>query len=218
MWNEHFDEQQDVAVDNEHIFRVYFKGRDKDNVKPLLVLLHGGGYSALTWAHFCVTYLTKSFIFAKIRWVVLNIGRTFCFADWNIGADRLSVLGHWFTRSRWYEGCRWRWIVGRNTFQVNCTFGAHTSFKNSPVEFQLTFWQFCKFQWRWSCFRKTVSNTATANHDCRPFDGRCVVRSHCHHATGADADRYRCHWRGWRYGYGSIGQHAELPAIPTEAL
>lgn len=57
MWNEHFDEQQDVALDNEHIFRVYFKNRDSANVRPLLVLLHGGGYSALTWAHFCVMYL-----------------------------------------------------------------------------------------------------------------------------------------------------------------
>lgn len=55
MWNEHFEEMQDVIVDNDHKFRVYFAKRDTENKKPLLVLLHGGGYSALTWAHFTVT-------------------------------------------------------------------------------------------------------------------------------------------------------------------
>lgn len=54
MWSEHFDEKEDVAVDSNQIFRVYFSKRDKQNQKPLLVLLHGGGYSALTWAHFSV--------------------------------------------------------------------------------------------------------------------------------------------------------------------
>lgn len=54
MWNEHFDEKQDVIVDNDRTFRVYFAKRDAENKKPLLVLLHGGGYSALTWAHFTV--------------------------------------------------------------------------------------------------------------------------------------------------------------------
>lgn len=54
MWNEHFDEMQDVIVDNDRKFRVYFAKRDAENKKPLLVLLHGGGYSALTWAHFTV--------------------------------------------------------------------------------------------------------------------------------------------------------------------
>lgn len=54
MWNEYFDEKQDVVVDNDRKFRVYFAKRDAENKKPLLVLLHGGGYSALTWAHFTV--------------------------------------------------------------------------------------------------------------------------------------------------------------------
>lgn len=54
MWNEHFDEMQDVVVDNDRKFRVYFAKRDVENKKSLLVLLHGGGYSALTWAHFTV--------------------------------------------------------------------------------------------------------------------------------------------------------------------
>lgn len=56
MWNEHFSEKEDVVLDEEHTFRVYFANRDKENRLPLLLLLHGGGYSALTWAHFCVIY------------------------------------------------------------------------------------------------------------------------------------------------------------------
>lgn len=54
MWNEHYDEKEDVILGDDQKFRVYFSKRDKENKKPLLVLLHGGGYSALTWAHFTV--------------------------------------------------------------------------------------------------------------------------------------------------------------------
>ncbi|XP_055326635.1 protein phosphatase methylesterase 1 isoform X2 [Sitodiplosis mosellana] len=52
MWDEHFEEKEDVTFGSNQTFRVYFSKRDKENQKPLLVLLHGGGYSALTWAHF----------------------------------------------------------------------------------------------------------------------------------------------------------------------
>ena len=44
-WNQYFEQQQDVSV-AEDVFRVYRSGSDG----PLLVLLHGGGYSALSWA------------------------------------------------------------------------------------------------------------------------------------------------------------------------
>lgn len=54
MWDEHFNEKEDVVLENDQKFRVYFTQRDRENKKPLLVLLHGGGYSALTWAHFTV--------------------------------------------------------------------------------------------------------------------------------------------------------------------
>lgn len=57
MWDEHFDEKEDLVFDSEHSFRVYFAKRDRTHQKPLLVLLHGGGYSALTWAHFTVFIL-----------------------------------------------------------------------------------------------------------------------------------------------------------------
>ncbi|BES92825.1 Probable protein phosphatase methylesterase 1 [Nesidiocoris tenuis] len=44
-WNTHFDEKKDVVV-NGNSFRVYVKG----NAGPCLVLIHGGGFSALTWS------------------------------------------------------------------------------------------------------------------------------------------------------------------------
>ncbi|XP_054609742.1 protein phosphatase methylesterase 1-like isoform X1 [Dunckerocampus dactyliophorus] len=50
-WREYFDQMEDVNVgqaDNRDIFRVYKAGHDG----PLLVLLHGGGHSALSWAVF----------------------------------------------------------------------------------------------------------------------------------------------------------------------
>lgn len=52
-WHEFYEEKLDITVDDKNIFRIY---KTKPPVKPgpILLLLHGGGYSALTWAHFCV--------------------------------------------------------------------------------------------------------------------------------------------------------------------
>lgn len=47
QWNTHFTDRQDVKVGSDS-FRVYTIGDDG----PLLVLLHGGGFSALTWCLF----------------------------------------------------------------------------------------------------------------------------------------------------------------------
>lgn len=60
MWNEHFEEKEDINLNDEQMFRVYFSKRDRKNKKPLLVLLHGGGYSALTWSHFTVSKYDRS--------------------------------------------------------------------------------------------------------------------------------------------------------------
>lgn len=53
-WREYFDQMEDVNVgpaDSNDIFRIYKAGSDG----PLLVLLHGGGHSALSWAVFTVS-------------------------------------------------------------------------------------------------------------------------------------------------------------------
>ncbi|XP_034021048.1 protein phosphatase methylesterase 1-like isoform X2 [Thalassophryne amazonica] len=50
-WQEYFKQKEDVSVgaaDSRDVFRVYQAGSEG----PLLVLLHGGGYSALSWAVF----------------------------------------------------------------------------------------------------------------------------------------------------------------------
>ncbi|XP_017860790.1 PREDICTED: protein phosphatase methylesterase 1, partial [Drosophila arizonae] len=52
MWNEFFAEKEDVVVDEHRMFRVY-RTKKPEKPGPILLLLHGGGYSALTWAHFC---------------------------------------------------------------------------------------------------------------------------------------------------------------------
>ncbi|KAJ8668154.1 hypothetical protein QAD02_009817 [Eretmocerus hayati] len=60
-WSKYFDERQPVSV-NGNTFHVYSQG----NEGPLLVLLHGGGYSALTWAQFtkCITSLVTCQVMA----------------------------------------------------------------------------------------------------------------------------------------------------------
>ena len=53
-WREYFDQMEDVSVglpESRDVFRVYKAG----NEGPLLVLLHGGGHSALSWAVFTVS-------------------------------------------------------------------------------------------------------------------------------------------------------------------
>lgn len=53
-WSEHFAEKKDIQLDEQTIFRVYLsKPSEKPNA-PVILLLHGGGYSALTWSHFTV--------------------------------------------------------------------------------------------------------------------------------------------------------------------
>ena len=52
MWNEFFKENRDVKTES-GTFRCYLTAAEKPGA-PLLVLLHGGGFSALSWAHFSV--------------------------------------------------------------------------------------------------------------------------------------------------------------------
>lgn len=104
MWNEHFDEKEDILLDNNQKFRIYFSKRDRGNKKPLLVLLHGGGYSALTWAHFSVMHIIIS-----LRWMKhpLISNLYFYCTEWNNSSHRLSMFGHRFKGSRWYIRLKW---------------------------------------------------------------------------------------------------------------
>lgn len=73
-WREYFDQMEDVNVgpaDSRDIFRIYKAGSDG----PLLVLLHGGGHSALSWAVFTVSICTLQLLHGYI----LNVN-TACFS------------------------------------------------------------------------------------------------------------------------------------------
>lgn len=56
-WSDYFNSIQDVQVEK-NVFRVYFlndcdiSSSQGSNETPVLVLLHGGGFSGLTWATF----------------------------------------------------------------------------------------------------------------------------------------------------------------------
>ena len=53
-WSDYFTEKKDLILENGDQFRVYLKEDESatTNNLPLLVLLHGGGFSALTWSCF----------------------------------------------------------------------------------------------------------------------------------------------------------------------
>lgn len=52
MWNEYFKERKEVKTEH-GIFCVYLSNPPTEQ-GPILLLLHGGGFSALTWCHFSV--------------------------------------------------------------------------------------------------------------------------------------------------------------------
>lgn len=54
-WKEYFNEIVDVAVDEKNVFRCYRSKPAEMGDAPVLVLLHGGGNNALTWACFNVS-------------------------------------------------------------------------------------------------------------------------------------------------------------------
>lgn len=53
MWSEYFAESRDVETQRGK-FRVYLSNKP-EAPGPLLVMLHGGGFSALSWALFSVS-------------------------------------------------------------------------------------------------------------------------------------------------------------------
>uniref|UniRef100_A0A915JTR2 protein phosphatase methylesterase-1 n=1 Tax=Romanomermis culicivorax TaxID=13658 RepID=A0A915JTR2_ROMCU len=55
-WRQFFDEKLTIKITQkpDNVFTVYSKSSDLQGVKPIIFLLHGGGYSGLTWACFAV--------------------------------------------------------------------------------------------------------------------------------------------------------------------
>lgn len=53
MWSEYFEEKRDVQTDK-GTFRIYFSKKPEilQSSAPVICLLHGGGFSALTWCCF----------------------------------------------------------------------------------------------------------------------------------------------------------------------
>lgn len=72
-WREYYDEMEDVNVgpaDSKDVFRIYKAGSEG----PLLVLLHGGGHSALSWAVFTVSICTVSWLTEPLTGRLINDG------------------------------------------------------------------------------------------------------------------------------------------------
>uniref|UniRef100_K3W898 Protein phosphatase methylesterase 1 n=1 Tax=Globisporangium ultimum (strain ATCC 200006 / CBS 805.95 / DAOM BR144) TaxID=431595 RepID=K3W898_GLOUD len=80
LWAAYFDEKADVALPNGDVFRTYRAGTQG----PHIVLLHGGGYTSMTWC--LVTALLKEqFIVHTIDFRGHGMTRTSNDADLSIG-------------------------------------------------------------------------------------------------------------------------------------
>jgi protein phosphatase methylesterase 1 len=84
-WNQYFSESKDIRINEESSFRVYLKGE----VGPVLLLLHGGGFSALTWS----CYTASISYMVQCRCAALDLrghGDTTTDDDANLSAETLS--------------------------------------------------------------------------------------------------------------------------------
>lgn len=90
-WQSYFDAIENIVLNDGSTFRVYLSGFDDSDYgcKPLLVLLHGGGYSALTWAIF-VKHLTQ-LCYCKVAAIDLRgHGATVTTNDDDLSADTMA--------------------------------------------------------------------------------------------------------------------------------
>ncbi|XP_055676680.1 protein phosphatase methylesterase 1 [Lutzomyia longipalpis] len=88
QWNEYFKERQIVPVEDNK-FCVY-KSAEPQEKGPLIILLHGGGFSALTWALF--SQEITSMIFCQCLAVDLRgHGDTETTDDWDLSATTLAT-------------------------------------------------------------------------------------------------------------------------------
>ncbi|CAL1684248.1 unnamed protein product [Lasius platythorax] len=84
QWNPYFDHSKDVPI-GQNTFHVYIKGIEG----PLLVLLHGGGYSGLTWAE--LTKSIMSMVLCRVMAIDLRgHGDTYTTDDEDLSADTLA--------------------------------------------------------------------------------------------------------------------------------
>ncbi|CAG5119871.1 unnamed protein product [Candidula unifasciata] len=84
-WDKYFDTKLDVSTDVGDTFRVYERGHDG----PVLFLLHGGGFSALSWA-LLSTHVTA---LVKCRCVAVDLrghGDSVTSDDSNLSAEKMS--------------------------------------------------------------------------------------------------------------------------------
>lgn len=100
-WREYFDQMEDVNVgpsDSRDVFRIYKAGSDG----PLLVLLHGGGHSALSWAVFTVSnrsaaQMVDASVVARVN---MCFSVFFCVADGHRQQGHLQGARHGSPGSR----------------------------------------------------------------------------------------------------------------------
>eukprot|EP00042_Codosiga_hollandica_P031552 m.192871 g.192871 ORF g.192871 m.192871 type:complete len:366 (-) comp53670_c0_seq2:62-1159(-) len=83
QWNAFFDQRHDVPVGSD-VFCVY----EKHGTGPTIILLHGGGHSALSWAVFTQA-MVKLFPFRILAWDFRAHGATTTTNDSDLSAETL---------------------------------------------------------------------------------------------------------------------------------
>lgn len=85
QWTPYFDHSVDIKI-GENTFHIYNKGSEG----PTLVLLHGGGYSGLTWAEFTKSIMTM--VVCKVMAIDLRgHGDTHTTNEEDLSADTLAA-------------------------------------------------------------------------------------------------------------------------------
>lgn len=112
MWSEFFFEKEEIVLDEKTSFCVY-KSKPPEKPGPILLLLHGGGYSGLTWSQFSIEI--TSMIHCQCLSVDLRgHGETKTEDDLDLSAESLSTDVGRLIEKMYQENCPPIHLVGHS--------------------------------------------------------------------------------------------------------
>ncbi|XP_053695412.1 protein phosphatase methylesterase 1 [Sabethes cyaneus] len=130
MWSEYFAEQRDVET-KQGKFRVYLSGQP-DIPGPLLVMLHGGGFSALSWAHFSME-ITKIIHCQCLAIDIRGHGDTSTINEDDLSAETLAQDIGDVLQSMYGESCPPVILIGHSMGGAICVHVANMNVVSSLI-------------------------------------------------------------------------------------
>lgn len=131
MWSEFFFEKEEIVLDEKNTFCVY-KSKPPEKPGPILLLLHGGGYSGLTWSQFS-TEITSMIHCQCLSVDLRGHGETTTTDDLDLSAESLSTDVGKLIEKMFPENCPPIHLVGHSMGGAIAVHIAYMELLNSLV-------------------------------------------------------------------------------------